>query len=259
MRRSITFSILFFISISLLAQSARVTYRVSDTKATYEPVGKEFFYRGDSITVKQSSKFNIVRYSRVTKHKYNESQQIDGSTRGLSGTFEISELYAIAEQMKKENRSKAIGGKDFTPAAQTRVDKSLDESIIVVVSSLRAFLDQASNPIKDKSLIATQHDGIIEVLNSSGEDLFIDAIWVKDDRCFSAISYAKDYVSYYPLAANATRTIKVDRYANAETIIVVGTSVPVAYNTINFNDYQVPQSKGAITGFTIHIACANNQ
>ena len=254
MRRFITLAVFFFIPVSLMAQSVKVTYRVSDTEATYEPAGKETFYPGDSITVKQVSLFDLLRYSRG-EHLSIESQRVEY----FSGTFEISELFAMAEQVKKKNLSLAVGGKDFTPGASTRPagDKSMDESVMAIVSSLQVFLEKSDIQTRDESLTVTRQDDLIEVRNSSGETLFVDAIWIKDGRCFSAISYAKDYVSYVPLAADATRTIKVDRYANAETILVVGTSVPVAYNSIDFSDYQTPQSKGAITGGTIiHIACA---
>ena len=254
MRRIITIAILILVPMSLLAQSPRITYRVSDTEATYEPAGKERFYPGDSITVKQISLFDLRRYIHG-EHLSIDSQRIEY----FSGTFEISELYAMAEQVKKKYLSLTIGGKGYTPGASTRParDKSMDESVMAIVSSLQAFLDQSEHPSKNESLIVTRRDDIIEVLNATWEELYVDAIWIKDGRCFSAISYAKDYVSYIPLTASATRAIKVDRYANAETILVVGTSVPVAYNTINLSDYQIPQSKGVITsGPIIHIVCA---
>ena len=253
MRRITTLSILFFVSINLLAQTPRVAYRVSDTEATYEPAGKELFYPGDSITVKQISLFDLRRYTRDS-HLSIESQRIEY----FSGTFEISDLYAMAERVKNKNLSLAIGGKDYSPGASTRPagDKSMDESILAVVSSIQSFLSHPSIPDRSDALNVTHHDDIIEVNNSTGEDLFIDVIWVKDDRCFSAISYAKDYVSYNPLAANATRVIKVDRYANAETLFVVGSSSPVAYNTIKLSEYQIPQSKGAISGITFFITRA---
>lgn len=253
MRRIFTIVLLAVMPIGLLAQSTKVTYRIVDKEATYEPVGKEIFYPGDSITVQNISQFDLKRYTRGSRVII-DSQRIEY----MSGTFEISELYALAERLKSQNRSKAIGGKDYTPGAFARPagDKSINESAAVaVVSFLKNILNQSDTQTQDNSLIVSKEDDLINVLNKSEEDLFIDVLWVKNGRFFSAVSYAKDYVSFYPLEPNTTRTIKIDRFANAGTLYVIGTSSPVAYNTIDLNDYQSSLQQGESSDLVIHVVC----
>lgn len=250
MKRIITAVLLFVIPIGLLAQSTKVTYRIVDTKATYEPAGKETFHPGDSITIQNISQFDLKRYTRGA-HVIIDSQRIEY----LSGTFEISELYAMVERLKSQNLSKVIGGKDYTPGAFARPagDKSINESVAAIVSFLQNILNQQDFHANDNSLIVSKRDDMIDVLNRSEEDLFIDVLWVKNGRFFSAISYAKDYVSFYPLEPNTMRTIKIDRFANAETLYVIGTSSPVAYNTIELDDYQHSSQQGESSDLVIRV------
>lgn len=218
------------------AQSGDVKYKVEDTSATYKPVGKKYFNPGDSITVSKNTKF-YLHYSG------NLERQLITS---FEGTYEISELFDKAKKTMEKNIAQSIGGKNYTPAAATRLstDKSSNDSILVIVNTLKEFLKNIDNPITNGGEITAEKDGEnITVYNKSGREMFIDVIWVKQGRCFSALSYAMDYVSYYPLSKDDSINIKIDRFANAENLFVVATSVPVAYNTIVLSDYENVDNK----------------
>lgn len=235
MKRVVLITLLCVCSLCVYSQSEKVFYRISDLEATYEPAGKEYFNPGDSITVYQISLFDIRRYIQG-EHLSVETQRIEF----LSGTYEISELYQLAKKTREENVVKTIGGKNFTPGAITRPagDKSDNYTVASVVVSLKQLIDSSKDQSSNEFLYVVKKDEQIEINNNnSKQPFFVDVIWVKDNRCFSAISYAKDYVSYNPLQPNSSRVIVIDKYASAETLFVVGSSVPIAFNTINFEDY----------------------
>lgn len=256
MRRIFTIVLLAVMPIGLLGQSTKVAnykYQIvtinNDGEATYEPSDTTIFFPGQTITIKKYSRFTVARY-------YAGHQEGKVDIIGLEpGPYEISELYARAERQQSQNQSEAIGKKGYTSGAYVRSTKSINESEAAIVSFLQNILNQSDTQTQDNSLIVSKEDDLINVLNKSEEDLFIDVLWVKNGRFFSAVSYAKDYVSFYPLEPNTTRTIKIDRFANAGTLYVIGTSSPVAYNTIDLNDYQSSLQQGESSDLVIHVVC----
>lgn len=211
---------LFWLPALLYAQTEIVCYRVSDTTATYAPAGKKYFKPGDTITVKRISNFELER--RI-KGKYLQSSSVN--IVGLQGKYEISALYKEAGKRKKYGTS--------TPGGQNTLSGDKSGNSDAVIPSLLYYFSHPDLMQMDSNVLQViRKESELHITNKGDSLLYIDVIWVKNDQCVSAVSYAEDFCSY-PLAAGETDVIFVDKYASAETLFVVGTSVPVAYNTIN--------------------------
>ena len=220
-------------SIFSYAQTDSVSYRVLDKNATYRPKGKEYFNPGDTIAVQPISLFRLQKITKG-KHLQQESQKIEF----FSGTFEIADLYARAEKKRKDNGPLTIGGKIYTASASTRPtgDKSLESTVADVVMQIRTFMNDANTPYQGYGVLTAIRQGNdIEVCNNSGHGMYVDLIWITPERCFSALSYERDFESYFFLEDGETCYFTVENYIQ-DPLYVIGTPIPVAYNKVFLNE-----------------------
>ncbi|MBR5176435.1 MAG: hypothetical protein IKW89_10980 [Bacteroidales bacterium] len=206
-----------------------------NTKATYEPAGKEYFVKGDTIKVVKISYF-LLEEIIFSDHVSQEEQLVEH----LEGTYEVSELFRLAKTKQAIKDNQYAKEKGLTPPASTRLegDKALNDTLVLVVAKMKHFLDNPSIPIFECGRIeATRKGQIITVQNMGENSLYIDIIWVVDDQCFSALSYANDFVSDYPLSGGNSLDFSISKYAEDAILFVIGSPVPIPYNIINFGKF----------------------
>ena len=250
MNRIVTiFGLILLSALGLSAQEARTVYQVMDTKANYEPAGKEYFDKGDTIKIVGISQFLLAEIIQ-SDHTSQEEQLVEH----LEGTFEVSELFRQAKTRQAAKKNQYAKEKRFTPPASSRLrgDKALNDTLVMVVSKMKRFLDNPSISLFECGRIEASRKGqVITVKNMGENNMFIDIIWVVDEQCFSALSYATDFVSDYPLSSGESLDFSISKYAEDATLFVIGTSTPIPYNTIDFSIFD---SDGSTSGKTLPIS-----
>ena len=227
MNRVICLAFLLFVSGLLYAQQGTAYYTVKDRKATYEPHDKSVFYPKDSI--------KVTRKSTVTLIYHDSQSRMDGQIRVVklkeAGTFSIKDYYSRGKALIGHGGSEKDGLTPAAAASPTKADEVLTAGIV-------AFLVHPDRPIFGCGAISAKRNpgrGVITVANQSENELFFDVIWIQDGgRCRSAQSFAQDFTSGYFLAPGETCELKIDLFAEKQTLYLVGTPDPIQYNRIDF-------------------------
>ena len=205
-------------------------YYIWSTDADYEPHDKRIFDPGDSITVKSTSEVDIQLYVRGSK-RIGPRQKI---ALGQSGTFEISDFF----NKKVKQADSGSAGKGLTQAGAAGF-KAGEETTVSVISGIGQFLINPDKPIFGCGAITGKKGrGAVAVANRSGNELYFDIIWIQDGRCLSALSFAEDFVSGCRLAPGETCELKINPFAERQTLYLVATHEPIAYNKIDFGKYR---------------------
>ena len=240
MKRLFCICIAVVTSYVLLAQNSRDYYIVKDTSATYFPK-KERFNAGDSITVQKKS--TVLLY-------HNANGQLREIHLREKGTFEISTYFSFGRPLTGNKGA----SNSFTPAATGR-PKAGDEKYASVVSGIGKFLLTPDRPVFGLGAISAKRgDGSVIIDNQGESEMYIDIIWIQNQQCVSALSFAKDFESSIILKPGETEELEIDPSVAKQILYVVGTSTPIPFNTIIFGDYKEYPEEGGCALSIIKVA-----
>lgn len=200
-------------------------YRVGDVSITEKP------HNGtDTIAVIQGDFFSLIRKTE-TNHR------VSVDVRNIVGVFTYEELFQRAVIIDHA-RSNTKGGARKSNAAASEKYKAADSTLVAFTKKLQSILSHEKESYTEVGKVQVSIiNGQIAVKNQSRDRLFVDIIWMKNRRCYSALSYSADFVSLDYLDSDEIRYFNVDKYALTEALYVVCTRVPIRYNTIDLDEF----------------------